>query len=257
MPLNNEAQLNESRSGRPWDWKAALILFFLMILLNLSIIPGIQSGLLVLTGWQFDPFSGAITSQGSILGPWLGTISGELLILFLTLFFIVYICKNKLRALNFRWPSLKHVLIALGGVCAAYGASILGGILQYYLTGLDPNEESYNLLFQTSNAFELIIWVLVMMCVVGPYEEIFARGFVQQGFQNFCKSKKISLFIGIIIASFLFALVHLNFYRIIPLFLVGLILGLVYYYTDNNTMASAITHGIYNSIIILLSFLFP
>lgn len=255
MTLNNESQLNESPVKPPWDWKAALILLLVMIFVNLLIISSIQTGFLILAGWQFDPLSGAITSPGSILGPWLGTISGELIILFLTLFFTVYLCKSKLRALNFRWPSLRQTLIALGGVALAYGASIVGGILQYLLTGPDPTEESYNLLFQTSNAFELIVWVLLMMCVVAPCEEIFARGFVQQGLQNSFKSKKKSIFIGIIIASFLFALVHLNFYRIIPLFLVGLILGLVYYYTNNNTMASAITHGVYNSIIILLSFL--
>jgi membrane protease YdiL (CAAX protease family) len=257
MTLTNEAQLSESPAERPWDWKAALILFFLMILINILIISSIQSGFLVLTGWQFDPGSGAITAPGSIIGPWLGTISGELIILLVTLFFAVYLCKNKLKALNFRWPSLKHTLIAIGGVSIAYGASIVGGILQSFLTGPDPNEASYNLLFQTSNAFELIIWVLLMMCVVGPCEEIFARGFVQQGFQNSCKSKKISIFIGITIASLLFALVHLDFYRIIPLFLVGLILGLIYYYTDNNAMASAITHGLYNALIIILLFLFP
>jgi membrane protease YdiL (CAAX protease family) len=257
MSLNNEAPLSDSQSERSWDWKAAIILALIMILMNLLILSSIQHGFLVLTGWQFDPFSGAITSPGNIFGPWLGTISGELVILGLTLFFVIYICKNKLRALNFRWPSLKHTLIAIGGVSLAYGASIIGGILQYFLTGPDPNEGSYNLLYQTSNAFDLIIWVLLMMCVVGPCEEIFARGFVQQGFQNSCKSKKIPIFVGIIIASFLFALAHLNFYQIIPLFLVGLILGLIYYYTDNNAMASALTHGLYNALIIILLFLFP
>ncbi|MDD1779073.1 MAG: CPBP family intramembrane metalloprotease, partial [Candidatus Helarchaeota archaeon] len=252
-----EAQPSESPSNPPWDWKAALILFFVMILINLLVISSIQSGFLILTGWQFDPLSGAITAPGNILGPWLGTISGELIILFITLFFTVYLCKSKLRALNFRWPSLKHTLIAIGGVALAFGASIVGGILQYYLTGPDPTEESYNLLFQTSNGFELIGWVLLMMCVVAPCEEIFARGFVQQGFQNSFKVKKKSIFIGIAIASLLFAVVHLNFYRIIPLFLVGFILGLIYYYTDNNAMASAITHGLYNALIIIIPFFFP
>jgi CAAX protease family protein len=257
MTLNNESQLNSSRSEGFWDWKAALILFLLMLLINFLVISSIQTGFLVLTGWQFDPLSGAITASGSILGPWLGTLSGELLILFVTLFFVIYICKSKLAALYFRWPSLKHILIALGGVAVAYGASIVGGILQEFLTGPDPNAESRNLLFQTSNVFELIIWVLLMICVVAPCEEIFARAFVQQGLQNSCKSKKISIFIGIIIASLLFAIIHLNFYQIIPLFLVGFILGLIYYYTDNNAMASAITHGLYNALIIILLFLFP
>lgn len=255
MSLNNQGILNKSKSERLWNWKPAILLFFVMILTNLIILSSIEFGLLVLTGWQFDPFSGAVTSPGSIIGPWLGTISGELIILLLTLVFVLYICKSKLRALNFRMPSLKHTLIAFGGVAAAFGVSILGGILQYYLTGPDPEEAYYNLIYQTSNAYELVIWVLIMTCVVGPCEEIFARGFVQQGLQNSCKSRHISPFIGIIIASLLFALIHLRFYQFIPLFLVGFILGLVYYYTDNNTMASAITHGIYNSIIILLSFL--
>jgi len=256
MNSTNESEPIKSRSETNWNWKTSVIVVLIIILVNLFIISSIQAACLILTGWQFD-LSGVIIAPGSKVGVWLGTVIGELLILGITLFFAVYLFKGKLNALNFRRPSLKHLLIALGGVVAAYGASILGAILQNFLTGPDPNESSYNLLFQTSNVGELLIWVIIMMCVVGPIEEIFARGFVQQGLQNSCKSKKIYLFIGISIASLLFAVVHLDVYRIIPLFLVGFILGLVYYYTDNNSMASAITHGLYNSVTLLLFFLFP
>ena len=95
-----------------------------------------------------------------------------------------------------------------------------------------------------------------MMTMVAICEEIFARGFVQNGFQNSCKANNKSVYFGILAASLLFAVVHLDFYRIIPLFCAGLVIGLVYYFTDNNSMASTITHGLYNSIGLILIFLF-
>jgi len=256
MSVINESEPSAIRFEPHWNWKTSLIVTFLIILANLFVISNIQAAFLVSTGWQFDP-SGVLIAPGDKIGVWLGTIIGELIILGISLFFAIYIFKGKLRALNFRVPSPKHLFIVFGGVFAAYGASYIGTILQNFLTGPDPNEASYNLLFQTSNAVELMIWIILMMCIVGPMEEIFARGFVQQGLQNSSKSRNLSDFLSILIASFLFALIHLELYRIIPLFFVGFILGLVFYYTDNNSMASAITHGLYNSILLLLFFLSP
>ncbi|NVM52363.1 MAG: CPBP family intramembrane metalloprotease [Candidatus Helarchaeota archaeon] len=249
--------MTEAELDTPWNWKSSALVFGLVIGASVSIFAIIQLGMLLLTGWQFDFYTGVLIAPGSIAGVWIGTVITELIILQITIIFAVYIFKGKMRHFNFKRPSKKHLLIAIGGAFAAYGLSILGGLLNYLITGDDPNQALYDALFQTSEVYQVIIWIILMMCVVAPCEEIFARGFVQKGLQNSCKLKKISVFIGIIIASLLFAVLHLDIYRIIPLFFVGIILGLVFYFTKDNSMASTITHGLYNSLGILLFFLFP
>ena len=237
-----------------WNWKSALILSTLIIAINFAFLSFIQLYLLILTGWQFNE-SGVIIAAGSLLGVWIGAIISELIILGLTLYIAIYIFKGKLTYFNFKLPNLKNFLIAIGGAAAAWGAAFLSSFLQDWILP-DPHPESYTLLFKASNIYELLIWIVLMMIIVAPCEEIFARGFVQQGLQNSCKNSNKSIYIGILAASLLFAVTHLDPYRIIPLFCVGFVLGLVYYYTGNNTMASAITHGLYNVIGLLLFFFF-
>ncbi len=246
----------ESKTDAPWDWKGSTLIFLIILGVNFFILSMVQFTMLTATGWVFDS-SGALVSAGDRLGVWLGTIVTELIILGITIFAVVYIYQGKIKHFNFKLPKPKHFLIAIGGAFAAYFISILAGMLQYLITGPDPNQAAYDSLFSTSNVFELIIWIILMMVVVATCEEIFARGFVQKGFHNSCRSKKIPIIFGILIASFLFAFLHLDIYRFIPLFFVGIILGLVYYFTDDNSMASALTHGLYNSIGIIIFFLFP
>lgn len=225
--------------------------------MNLFIISMIQFSMLSSTGWVIDFDAHEVAETGSIAGVWIGTLIGETLILAVTLFFAVQYYNGRLGHFNFRIPSLKHLGIAIGGAFLAFGVSYIGNFLNYLATGSDPNEDIYNALFRSSNWFEVIIWIILMMAIVGTCEEIFARGFVQKGLQNSCQLKNMSVFIGILLASLLFAAVHLDIYRIIPLFFVGIVLGLVFYFTKDNSLAAAITHGLYNSIGILLIFLFP
>ncbi|MHA1267775.1 MAG: lysostaphin resistance A-like protein [Candidatus Helarchaeota archaeon] len=245
--------MNETKK---WNWTSSLVGFFLILVLNFFFLSAIQFGLLTVTGWEFHPVTGELIHSGSIWGVWLGTIIGEIIILLVTLFLAISVYRGRFQSFNFRIPPLKHLLMAIGGAFAAYGLSLLGGILQTFLTGPDPNQATYNALFHSSNALELTGWLIVMIVIVGPCEELFARGFVQQGLQNSCENAQRSKYLAVLLASILFASLHLDYFRFIPLFFVGLILGLVYYYT-NNSFAATITHGLYNSIGILLFFLLP
>lgn len=245
----------EEKPGEPWDWRGASIVYVLILSITFLLLSFIQLNMLILTGWEFDFLTGEITA-GSILGVWMGTVITEIIILTVTVVFAIYLFKGKFSHFKFRFPPLKYLLIAIGGAFAAYGVSILGGMLQELLPITDPNQAFYDALFTTSNWLEVSVWIVLMMCVVGPCEEIFARGFVQKGFQNSCKKNNIPVILGILVASILFAFVHFDIYRIIPLFFIGIVLGLVFYFTHDNSMASAITHGLYNSVLIVLSFLF-
>jgi len=83
-------------------------------------------------------------------------------------------------------------------------------------------------------------------------EELAFRGFVQQGFENsFGKMK------GLLIASALFGLPHLaNYpYNAATASACGLVLGYAWQKTNQKTTATAVIHGIFNSIGIILVYL--
>jgi len=63
---------------------------------------------------------------------------------------------------------------------------------------------------------------------------------------------------GLLISSVLFGLMHgLNtLYAIVPVFVVGLVLGYVWQRTGGNTTASALMHGVYDSIAVALAYFF-
>ena len=245
--------MTEFKEDPPWDWKGSLFVFLIIMGVNFLFLSMIQLFMLTATGWEFD-LTGKLVTSGSLYGVWLGTIITEFIILGITIFAAVYFYRGKVQHFNFKLPSKKHFLIAIGGVFIAYFLASIGGKLQEIITGTDPNQNIYIAFFETSNIFEVVIWITIMMLVVAVSEEIFARGFVQKGFHNTCRSKKLPIVIGIIIPSLLFALLHLDIYRFIPLFFVGLVLGCVYYFTADNSMASAITHFLYKSIGIILYF---
>lgn len=98
---------------------------------------------------------------------------------------------------------------------------------------------------------QLIVMIALFLVVVGPIEELAFRGFVQKGFENSLGKTK-----GLLVASILFGLLHgLNTpYAIVPTFVGGLFLGYVWQRTDGNTIASALMHGVSNSVSIVIAY---
>ncbi len=123
---------------------------------------------------------------------------------------------------------------------------------QVALFGPDPLEEELEKAVAPRNDIQLLTLVAISLFLVGPCEELFARGFVQRGLENSYGRKT-----GLLMASLLFGLWHSfnTLYAILPTFVVGLVFGYIWQRTDGNTTASAMIHGIYNSIIITLSFI--
>ena len=118
--------------------------------------------------------------------------------------------------------------------------------------GPDPTAEAYSIEAVPRDAIQLVAYVIVYLGLVGPVEELAFRGFIQQGFENsFGKLK------GLLIASALFGLPHLaNYpYNAVTATASGLVLGYVWQKTDQNTTATAIIHGLFDSIGVILVYL--
>ncbi len=113
----------------------------------------------------------------------------------------------------------------------------------------------------------LVLITAMMLLVVGTTEEILFRGFMQKGLVRNLGERW-----GIIITAVIFASIHLitlffitldsplEFFIIfvlmfVPYLSISFLLGLLFKWRDENLIAVVITHGVYNSITIIISFL--
>jgi membrane protease YdiL (CAAX protease family) len=110
-----------------------------------------------------------------------------------------------------------------------------------------------------------------MILVVGTSEEILFRGFLQKGLVN-----NLGNTTGIFITAIIFASIHLLgiflsyflgaislglmiiqlFIFFFPYLAISLLLGYIFYWRNENLIAVVITHGLYNSLTILIAVVF-
>jgi len=174
----------------------------------------------------------------------IATPINETIILGVTLLFARYtgasLHELGLKKVSFRIlsiVSIAAVFLFLIGLAISIGEEIV--------FGPDPIGRLAARLTMPKDSFQLIAIIALSLVLVGPCEELAFRGFVQQSFENsFGKMN------GLVIASVLFGLLHgLNtLYAIVPAFAAGWVLGYVWQKTGGNTIASALMHGINNSI---------
>ena len=86
------------------------------------------------------------------------------------------------------------------------------------------------------------------MAAVG--EELLFRSVIQNSLIKLCKNAHI----GIIIASAIFSIFHMEFYGLLPRFVLGMILGYMYYYSRSIWVSMAM-HFANNGTIVVLYYL--
>jgi membrane protease YdiL (CAAX protease family) len=94
------------------------------------------------------------------------------------------------------------------------------------------------------------IWLILIPGVIGApiFEELFFRGYILS-----ILSKK-NPWVGLIVSSILFGLVHFDLMLFLPLFLMGLILGIAYLRTQN-LLTAILIHALNNLVALGLPFL--
>lgn len=160
-------------------------------------------------------------------------------------------------------PSLKDVgLILLTWFVMIVTAAIVGALLAQVipeLLGIEQTEPAENSVNQVIEQNPEIVFgaIAFMFLVVGPAEEIMFRGVVQNRIRE-----RLSKVPGIILASFLFASVHVLALAssdpvaismtITVLFVTSLGLGWIYEYTGN-LVVPTLLHGFHNSVIVAVT----
>jgi membrane protease YdiL (CAAX protease family) len=154
-----------------------------------------------------------------------------------------------LKDLGLKRSSLKTLASNLIALIPLFLVTVIVTGLLTIVFGPDPMAETYTKAAIPGDVIELITYIVISLVIVGPVEELAYRGFVQQGFENsFGKVK------GLFIASFFFGIPHFaNYpYNAATAFACGLVLGYVWQKTGQNTTSTAVIHGVFNSIGVIL-----
>ena len=172
----------------------------------------------------------------------------ETLIVVITLLFAKYKGAN-LKELGLKKPSVRILMIVSVVVVPLFLLGVGISVGEEVVFGSDPMTELLKKSVMPRDPFQLVAMVALSLVLVGPCEELAFRGFVQRGFENSFGKRW-----GLLVSSVLFGLLHgLNtLYAVVPVFVVGLILGYMWQRTGGNTTAAALMHGVYDAIAIAI-----
>jgi len=104
-----------------------------------------------------------------------------------------------------------------------------GSLQQGFLELEELNNRVFEIFLKMKNGGDLLINFLVMALLPAIGEELFFRGSLQKALLRLNRKPWLS----IIISSLVFALLHGTFFKIIPIFTLGLSLGIIYHVTRN------------------------
>ncbi|MBK6937275.1 MAG: CPBP family intramembrane metalloprotease [Chitinophagaceae bacterium] len=99
---------------------------------------------------------------------------------------------------------------------------------------------------------DLLINIFFIGVLAGVGEELLFRGVIQRILIRLFKNQ----WAGIVIAAFVFSAVHFQFYGFVPRFLLGIFLGLIFWYSGS-LWTSMLAHAIYNSVQVVLVYYNP
>jgi uncharacterized protein len=169
-----------------------------------------------------------------------------LLMLGVVWFFALFKRKSSLRDLGLRYFSIGQTIwYTFISILFIFVMSFAYVYTMNSLFGIEaPSSKIYTLVRNRSISGNIL---LIVTAVIAPFsEEIFFRGFLYSAFK-----KSWGVNAGLFLSSFLFALVHLEFYSFIPLMIIGWLLAYLFEKTKS-LMTPIFLHGVYNLILILI-----
>ena len=98
--------------------------------------------------------------------------------------------------------------------------------------------------------WDLGIMIVIMGLVAAVGEELLFRGILQNLFQDWSKSKHLSVWL----TALLFSVIHMQYHAVLPRFFLGAFIGYVYVYSGS-LRSSIYLHFFYNTSLVVLSYL--
>jgi membrane protease YdiL (CAAX protease family) len=113
-------------------------------------------------------------------------------------------------------------------------------------------QQQIGMLLQQRSVSNLMLNIIMIAGFAGIGEELFFRGVLQRlfiwGFKN--------VWAGILLSAFLFSALHLQFYGFFPRLLLGLLLGVIYWYSGS-LWPAIVAHFVYDAFLIILAYFNP
>jgi membrane protease YdiL (CAAX protease family) len=183
---------------------------------------------------------------------------------FLPVYFFALICYRKpAKFIGFNTNiNYKQVFILLGILILTFPLSgalaelnkiipISKSWADYFKSKEDLRTAEEAALININSFPRYIISLIVIGLLPGLFEEVGFRAGIQNIFTRWFKGP----WIAIIITSIIFSVVHISYYGFLVRFALGIILGLVFYYS-NNIWLSSLFHFLYNGLQVTALYLF-
>jgi membrane protease YdiL (CAAX protease family) len=141
----------------------------------------------------------------------------------------------------------KHILIGLISAAVLYGVFYLGDVISKLI--IDFADRQVTNIYDNKELLSPAVIAFLLFFLIGPAEEIFWRGFIQDTFQN-----KFGENAGWLIASFVYAGVHifaLNFMLFMAALICGLFWGWIYK-KYKKLWPGIISHAVWDVVIFVL-----
>ena len=107
-------------------------------------------------------------------------------------------------------------------------------------------------MLKTHSVRQLLLNLLFIAVFAGVGEELFFRGVLQRIFIKLFRNP----WCGIIAAAFIFSAIHFQFYGFIPRFILGILLGLIYWYSGS-IWPAIIAHFAYDAFAVIMIYFNP
>ena len=124
-------------------------------------------------------------------------------------------------------------------------------IVEFFIKWEDSAKKITESFLEMNHFGDLLINLFLIAFIPAIGEEMFFRGIIQTKLKNILKNPHIA----ILIASFIFSAVHMQFFGFLARFILGAILGYLFYYSGS-LWTSVMGHFINNGLAILLMY-FP
>jgi uncharacterized protein len=236
------AGLDDNTWTVPWDWEDTWLVmvagFFLVgqLLVGGIIAPVIRSVLLSLKDQV--GLSAEIAQGLGVLGTYSALAGGALTVLYFTIKRYLPLEKNwfsvSLKGKWFTW--------GFGGYLVAFplvlGISILNSQIWQGQGGSNP---LLPILLEGKDPIALALFFITTAIAAPIFEELLFRGFLLPSLTRYVSTSN-----AVILSGFIFALVHLSLSEVLPLTVLGILLGFVYARTQN-LLASMLLHSLWNS----------
>jgi membrane protease YdiL (CAAX protease family) len=239
------AGTNEMTWETPWTgiivWQVLIVGFFFLgqIILPIvfSLMRAIVSQVLALQGVIVDASSGRLTAFSTLL-IYIIVAAASLLVLYLSIKPYLPLPSDWFRArLRDRW-----VLWGLGGYFVALPLVIgISLVNQQIWQGRGGNNPLLEIVLRENDPLALSIFFVTAAIAAPVFEEILFRGFLLPSLTRY-----LPVWGAIALSAVIFATAHLSFSEILPLTVLGMVLGFVYV-RSRNLLAPMLVHSLWNS----------